>query len=192
MSTDSTTGRQDDVLDLLTQEHREVEDLVDQLSMPGTEEFDPRDIADVVIASLVRHSVAEEMYVYPAMREHLEDGESQVEHDIVEHQAVEETLKELEGLEPDDKRFPEVVDELRALLADHVRDEEEEQFPGLREKIPAEELVELRKKVEMAEKLAPTRPHPGAPHSELFHKVVGPGVGMVDRLRDAISGRITP
>ncbi len=191
MSTDSTGGEQD-VLDLLTQEHREVEDLLDQLSMPGTREFDPRDIADVVIASLVRHSVAEEMYVYPAMREYLDDGEELVEHDIVEHQQLEESLKELEGLEPEDKRFVEVVDQLRAILADHVQDEEEEQFPRLRERIPADELVELRAKVELAEKLAPTRPHPSAPHSELFHKVVGPGVGMVDRLRDALSGRITP
>jgi hypothetical protein len=51
--------------------------------------------------------------------------------------------------------------------------------------------VELRLKVEMAEKVAPTRAHPESPHSELFHKVVGPGVGMVDRLRDALSGRMT-
>jgi len=46
-------------------------------------------------------------------------------------------------------------------------------------------------KVETAKKLAPTRPHPGAPHSELFHKLVGPGVGMVDRLRDKLTGRST-
>jgi hypothetical protein len=36
-------------------------------------------------------------------------------------------------------------------------------------------------------KVAPTRPHPGAPNNALFHLSVGPGVGLVDRLRDAIS-----
>ncbi|MCU1564171.1 MAG: cation-binding protein, partial [Arthrobacter sp.] len=36
-----------------------------------------------------------------------------------------------------------------------------------------------------------TRPHPHAPHSELFHKTVGPGVGMIDRLRDKLTGRHT-
>ena len=36
-------------------------------------------------------------------------------------------------------------------------------------------LIDLRDKVEMAEQVAPTRPHPSAPHSELFHKIVGPG-----------------
>lgn len=191
MSVTEREAGEQDVLDLLTQEHREVEDLLDQLSMQADQEQDPRDIADVVIASLVRHSVAEEMYVYPVMREHLEDGDEAVEHDISEHQELEELLKELEGLEPADGQFTEVVARLREVLADHVSDEEDEQFPKLRAAIPAETLVELRAKVEMAEKVAPTRPHPSAPHSELFHKLVGPGVGMVDRLKDAMTGRMT-
>ena len=46
-------------------------------------------------------------------------------------------------------------------------------------------------KVETAKKLAPTRPHPGAPNNQLFHKLAGPGVGMVDRLRDRLAGRAT-
>jgi hypothetical protein len=41
--------------------------------------------------------------------------------------------------------------------------------------------------VQSAKKLAPTRPHPDAPNSELFHKLAGPGVGLVDRLRDRIA-----
>ena len=83
------------------------------------------------------------------------------------------------------------MSKIQEVLNDHVHDEEDEQFPRLREAVPADTIVDLRGKVEMAEKVAPTRPHPEAPHSELFHKVVGPGVGMVDRLRDALSGRVT-
>jgi hypothetical protein len=72
-----------------------------------------------------------------------------------------------------------------------VQDEETEQFPELRNRIPQQELIELAGKVETAKKLAPTRPHPGAPNNELFHKLVGPGVGLVDRLRDKLTGRAT-
>jgi hypothetical protein len=61
----------------------------------------------------------------------------------------------------------------------------------LRQNIPREKLVEMGRDVEKAKKLAPTRPHPSAPHSELFHKIVGPGVGMVDRLMDRLTGRHT-
>ena len=72
-----------------------------------------------------------------------------------------------------------------------MEDEETEQFPQLRARIPVEKLVKLAGKVETAKKLAPTRPHPAAPNAALFHKVVGPGVGLVDRLRDKLSGRST-
>jgi hypothetical protein len=100
-------------------------------------------------------------------------------------------MKELEGLDAADARFVEALGRLESVLRDHVNDEESEQFPLLRAQLPSEQLVEMGKKVETAKKAAPTRPHPSAPHSELFHKLVGPGVGMVDRLRDKMSGRST-
>lgn len=185
-----TDPQSQDVLDLLMQEHREVEALLDQISQPE-QNPDSRDTADRVIAMLVKHSVAEEMYVYPVMEQYLPNGKQDVEHDKQEHQELEELLKQLEGLAPEEDDFAQCVSKIQEVLNDHVHDEEDEQFPRLREAVPADTLVDLRGKVEMAEKVAPTRPHPEAPHSELFHKVVGPGVGMVDRLRDALSGRVT-
>jgi hypothetical protein len=35
----------------------------------------------------------------------------------------------------------------------------------------------MHEQVETAKNIAPTRAHPRAPNSELFHKFVGPGVG---------------
>jgi len=182
----ASTGNQD-VVDILTTDHREVLDLVGQI--PTADPAQRRDMADTVIAELMRHSVAEEMYVYPAMRDHLPDGESKVQHDIEEHQQLEEVMKELESLDAADGRFLETLGRLESVLRDHVDDEERDQFPLLRARLSAEQLVELGQKVETAKKAAPTRPHPAAPHSELFHKMVGPGVGMIDRLRDKLTGR---
>jgi hypothetical protein len=129
------------------------------------------------------------MYVYPVMREHLPDGDEVVKHDTEEHKELERTMKELEGVAADDPRFRQLVGELRSQLQHHVDDEEGEQFPKLRARVPHEKLVELREKVDTAKKLSPTRPHPKAPNSELFHKLVGPGVGLVDRARDKLTGR---
>jgi hemerythrin superfamily protein len=176
-----------DVVDILTTDHHEVRQLISQI--PTTDPAQRRDLADTVIAELMRHAVAEEMYVYPAMREHLPDGERRVQHDIEEHQQLEEVMKELEGLDAADSRFLETLGRLEQVLRDHVSDEESGQFPELRARLSPEQLRELGQKVEAAKKLAPTRPHPAAPHSELFHKLVGPGVGMVDRLRDRLTGR---
>jgi hemerythrin superfamily protein len=185
----STNGVNDpDVIDVLTADHREVELLGDQIAAT-VEPAERRDLADQLIAELVRHSVAEEMYVYPAMRDHLPNGEQAVEHDIEEHKELETLMKELERTDAESTEFENIVGSLRQVLRDHVQDEETKQFPQLRAHLPAATLVELKEKVELAKKVAPTRPHPAAPNAELFHKLAGPGVGLVDRLRDRLTGR---
>jgi hemerythrin superfamily protein len=182
----TSTGDQD-VVDILTTDHHEVLDLVGQI--PAADPAQRRDMAETVIAELMRHSVAEEMYVYPAMKEHLPDGESRVQHDTEEHQQLVEVMKQLEDLDSADPRFLETLGRLEMVLRDHVTDEETDQFPLLRAQLSREQLVEIGAKVETAKKAAPTRPHPSAPHSALFHKTLGPGVGLVDRLRDKLTGR---
>jgi hemerythrin superfamily protein len=179
-----------DVVDILISDHRDVTALIGEIwSVRDT--MIRRDLTDTAISELVRHAVAEEMYVYPAMRKHLPDGEKAVEHDIEEHKELERAMKQLEAVDVSSPEFDAALRQLETLLADHVRDEESEQFPELRRRIPREELAELAGKVQNAKKLAPTRPHPAAPNSELFHKLVGPGVGLVDRLRDKLTGRAT-
>jgi hemerythrin superfamily protein len=181
---------QQDVVDLLTVDHAEVTALIADIWATQDATL-RRDLMDTVIAELVRHSVAEEMYVYPAMRQYLPDGAAAVEHDTTEHKELEVTMKQLESVDVTDVRFAELLRQLETILADHVADEERDQFPQLRARVPRAELVEIAGKVETAKKLAPTRPHPSAPNNQLFHKLVGPGVGLVDRLRDRLSGRST-
>ena len=179
-----------DVVDILTTDHQEMIDLLSQIEQtadPGQR----RDLADTVIAEVMRHAVAEEMLVYPAVEEHVPNGKEEVEHDKKEHEEIVRLMKRLEDVDSSDPTFMELVRELEGQLRHHATDEESEQFPQLRAHIPGDKLVELGEKVQNAKKVAPTRPHPSAPHSELFHKTVGPGVGMVDRLRDKLTGRHT-
>ena len=177
-----------DVVDILTTDHHEVLDLLQQIKIT-TDAEERRDLADTVITELVRHSVAEEMYVYPAMKKYLPDGDEAVDHDVEEHKELEQTMKKLESVDAQSGEFAHLLGELEDILRDHVSDEENEQFPELRVQVPREELIEIGGKVEKAKKLAPTRPHPSAPNNEVFHKLVGPGVGLVDRLRDKLTDR---
>ena len=179
-----------DVVDVLTADHRDVTALIQEI-WTVKDPMIRRDLTDTAISELVRHAVAEEMYVYPAMKKYLDDGEKAVEHDVSEHKELEEAMKTLESVDVSSAEFDTNLRHLESVLADHVQDEESEQFPELRRKVPAAELEELAGKVETAKKLAPTRPHPGAPNNELFHKLVGPGVGLVDRLKDKLTGRAT-
>jgi hemerythrin superfamily protein/carbon monoxide dehydrogenase subunit G len=185
---DATTGQ--DVVDVLSSDHREFTALVAQIQVTADPE-QRRDLADTLISELVRHAVAEEMFVYPAMRKHLPDGDAAVEHDTQEHKELEVTMKQLEGADASSAEFTQLIAKLEEILRDHVEDEETDQFPKLRASIPREDLVQMAAKVEGAKKLAPTRPHPGAPNNQVFHKLVGPGVGLVDRLRDKLTGRTT-
>ena len=186
----TTASDDQDVVDVLTTDHSEVSELIAQI-LASFDANERRDLADILISELVRHSVAEEMHVYPAIKEHLPNGDEIVEHDVSEHKELEATMKELEAVQAEDARFTQLVNDLAATFADHIADEESEQFPQLRASIPRDELVKIGHKVEAAKKVAPTRPHPSAPNSELFHKLAGPGVGLVDRLRDKLTGRST-
>ncbi|MCB8910171.1 hemerythrin domain-containing protein [Rhodococcus rhodochrous] len=179
-----------DVVTILTEDHREMLELLGRAETTLDAE-ERRDLTDSVIAEVMRHSVAEEMFVYPEMEKHLPGGTEAVEHDKKEHDEIVQVMKQLEGADASSAEFTTLVKKLQELLKHHADDEEPDQFPALRAHLGHDTLVEVGTKVQAAKKLAPTRPHPSAPHSELFHKTVGPGVGMVDRLRDALTGRNT-
>lgn len=190
MTAHEPVTEEQDVTHILTVDHQDMLDLIATIQQATTVE-QRRDAADTVIAEVMRHSVAEEMHVYPAMEKYLPNGAEEVEHDKKEHDELVEVMKRLEDVDADTEQFMSLVRQFEEKLRHHASDEEDEQFPELRKHIPLEERIELGRKVEKAKSLAPTRPHPNAPHSELFHKTVGVGVGMVDRLRDKLTGRNT-
>lgn len=179
-----------DVVTILTDDHREMLELLGRAETT-LDADERRDLTDAAIAEVMRHAVAEEMFVYPEMEKHLPGGTEAVGHDKEEHDTIVRVMKQLEGADATSAEFTALVKKLEDLLRHHANDEESDQFPALRTHLSQEDLVAVGAKVQAAKKVAPTRPHPSAPHSELFHKTVGPGIGMVDRLRDALTGRHT-
>ncbi|MEU3960334.1 hemerythrin domain-containing protein [Streptomyces buecherae] len=182
-------GHGGDVIAELTTDHHEVEEFFGKIqSLPSGDERRKK-YAEQAVMELVRHSVAEEAYLYPAVREFLPDGDAVADKEIEDHAKAERIMKELEGVAADDSRFDRLVDELMTEIRAHVRDEEDHLFPRLRAAASAEELATLGDKVRQAKKTAPTRPHPSAPDTPPANKLLAPGAGMVDRLRDALTGR---
>lgn len=183
------TRTHSDVVSVLTDDHRAVEQVFVQLESRQGEPGVRRDLADHVIAELVRHSVAEEQYLYPAARKALPDGDTVADHEIAEHAEAERTMKDLDGLDPTDPRFDELLSKLMSEIRHHIADEESDLFPRLRQACSEAELVELGEKIVRAKEMAPTRPHPAAPDRPPMNKILAPGAGLVDRMRDAITGR---
>lgn len=176
---------------VLIEDHRAVEQVFQELESRQGRPEHRRDLADHVIAELVRHSVAEEQYLYPMARKTLPDGDQIADHEIAEHAEAEQTMKDLDGLDPTDAKFDELLSKLMSQIRHHVDDEESDLFPRLQQACARSELAELGEKIVRAKEVAPTRPHPSAPDKPPLNKILGPGLGLVDRMRDALSGRHT-
>jgi hemerythrin superfamily protein len=178
-----------DVIEELTADHREVEDLFERLygTAPGCAER--KLTLDALTIELVRHSVAEEQHLYPAVREHLEGGGLLADKEIADHGHIEELLKGLEGRDAEDRDFDQLVRQLHTEVIAHVEDEERNLFPKLRDGVHPYVLELLGDKVREAKKTAPTRPHPQAPSTPPLIKLLAPGLGLVDRVRDYVTGR---
>lgn len=178
-----------DIIAELTADHREVEEIFRRIEQMPTGEKRRKDHVDRVTIELVRHSVAEEQYLYPTVREHVPDGGPLADKELADHASAERLMKELEGRGADDPEFDRLVVRLMSEVREHIRDEENNLFPRLRDSCSGQMLQDLGEKVRRAKKAAPTRPHPAAPDKPPMNKLLAPGVGLVDRARDAISGR---
>ena len=118
-------GHGGDVIAELTTDHREVDELFEQLdnAVPGSDRR--KQLVDSLTIELVRHSVAEEQHLYPAVREHLDGGDAIADRELADHARVENLLKELEGRDAGDVDFDRLVRELRTEATAHVADEED-------------------------------------------------------------------
>ncbi|MBZ9639379.1 hemerythrin domain-containing protein [Streptomyces sp. PSKA30] len=180
------------VIDELVTDHREVEELFGRIEALPPGDKDRKLHADQVTMELVRHSVAEEAYLYPAVREHVPDGNALADKEIEDHSRAEQLMKDLESCDADDPEFNRLIGLLMSEIRDHVADEEQNLFPKLRAACPPQALDDLGDKVRQAKMLAPTRPHPSAPDTPPLNKLLAPGAGLVDRLRDTLTGRGKP
>jgi len=125
----------------------------------------------------------------PSMALIIPDGDEIADKEIAEHAAAEKMLKALEKADAGTPEFSTLLIELMADVRLHIREEEQDLFPALAEHADLAELFELGDKVQAAKQKAPTRPHPSAPDRPPLNKLLAPGTGFVDRIRDHLSGR---
>ena len=160
-----------DVLDLLRDDHRECE----RLFAAYEAAHDPerrRLLTDQLVAGLVRHAAAEERRLHPVILRRLPDGERIVSEALTRRAEVERTLEALEGADPRSPAFDRDVSALMSWIQKHVEAEENEVFPQLHAALSHSERLEL-----------------GAGAEEAKRQALGPGPGVVDRLRDWLTSK---
>ncbi|MFJ2895074.1 hemerythrin domain-containing protein [Streptomyces sp. NPDC087218] len=145
-----------DVLHELAADHRELEAVFWEIELQPVDHPTRGELVDRLIAELVRHTVVEEAYLHPAMRECLPHGQAMADKELADHAKGERLLRRLEGLSVGDPDFNDTLARLKFAVAFHVREEEHDLFPKLAAALPPEKLAELGRLVRLA------RPRPAA------------------------------
>jgi hemerythrin superfamily protein len=188
MAATGNAGSQDrDVVDLLHAQHDEVRSLFTELASAAGD--DRKGPFDRLVNLLAVHETAEEMVVYPAVRSSGPDGEGLADARTAEESEAKNALSHLEKLGVADPDFAPRLQQLQQMVETHAQNEEREIFPLLRQTQSPEQLAKMAESLEAAERVAPTHPHPHGPDSAAGNMAVGPFVGIVDRIRDALRGR---
>ncbi|KAK5189951.1 hypothetical protein LTR99_004224 [Exophiala xenobiotica] len=133
---------------------------------------------------LARHSIGEELVVYPAMEQYVKGGTHMAEKDRMEHNRVKELLYEFQGLSPVDEEFLPTLNSLWQTLSKHIEEEENYDLPKLEESLPADETDSLSRSFARTKMFVPTRSHPMAPDKPPYETVAGLMAAPIDRLGD--------
>ncbi|MET7398090.1 hemerythrin domain-containing protein [Dactylosporangium sp. NPDC005572] len=174
------------MLELLDEDHH----LIGQLCTRLAADPASRDLEDVLVATVSRHISAEEQYLYPAVRQVLPDGAPIVMDEVAADEALLVALRHLHTTPAEDAAHREALRTVTEHARAHAR-RTATMFPRLRKGCSDNDLVRLGNRVEIARSAAPTRPHPGTPATPPLNKIVDPAVAVVDKLRDALTGRTT-
>jgi hemerythrin superfamily protein len=140
-------------IDLLEQQHREVEELFEEFEDAGedalkTKERLCREISD----ALAMHAEIEEKLFYPESKQ--ENTEDILRESVEEHLAVKRLLADLMETEAGDEQFDAKVKVLKEQVEHHVEEEEKELFPKVRKSCSKEELEDLGERMQtLAEEL---------------------------------------
>jgi hypothetical protein len=162
---------------VLSSDHRAIAAELDRLD---TEPADDTDV-ERVVADLVRHLVAEEEYLYPAVAAHISGGEQAARDGFTLDRSLELLLRKLEHEGAD---YRAVLVEVHAAFSDHVT-RQDPLIAELRATLDPDALAELGDQALGAEQVAPSHPRRFASESPRLNKLSGIAEGFVDRVRDA-------
>jgi hemerythrin-like domain-containing protein len=120
-------------------------------------------LVERIIELLTVHTYIENEVMYPRVRELVPELEDDVLESYEEHHVADVLVMELLAMQPEDERFTAKTTVLIENVRHHIKEEEDEWFPKVREGLGRKVLQDLGAEMIEARKTAPTRPsQPGA------------------------------
>ncbi|KAJ5595141.1 uncharacterized protein N7459_001349 [Penicillium hispanicum] len=171
------------IIDVIKTDHRDLEDYYNKILHSTTNEEKAR-WQNQFTWELARHSIGEELVVYPQFEKKLPDGRAMADKDRGEHQSVKEQLKKFQNIEPSDPQFEPTITALMQDLLEHIKEEESQDLPKLEEQLTTQESGDLSKSFGRTKMFVPSRSHPSAPDKPPFETVIGLMAAPIDHLSD--------
>jgi hemerythrin-like domain-containing protein len=186
-----------DVSTVLTRDHDQVVAMFEELkTIPGvtkggSEVHQSRreSLVDMISVALSQHESSEQEYFWPAVRSTLDNGDELADQALEQEQEGKNLLNALGPVSGSEKEFDELQEQLEKAARKHVAFEDRV-LMALREVMSEEDRRELGRKIQRAERHAPTRPHPHAPKRPApAVKAAGAAGAAMDKLRDTVGDR---
>ncbi|HSA50489.1 MAG TPA: hemerythrin domain-containing protein [Yinghuangia sp.] len=173
----------DDVLAILLLQHARIQELFAEVKAADGDA--KQRSFDELRRLLAVHETAEEMIVRPAAKKTAGPAEADARND--EERQANKDLAMLEDLHAGAATFDAKFAAFEKAVLRHADREESEEFPALREGCTEAERRKMGSRFRIAEKAAPTHPHPTAAGSPAAQWTVGPFAALADRIKDALS-----
>ena len=126
----NTQGASPSALELLEQDHREVEEWFDEYNELKEDDDRKRALVEKICLALKVHAQIEEEIFYPQAREATKDNDL-IDEAAVEHATVKHLIGEIEGMEVDEELYDAKIRVPGEMVKHHIKEEEKELFPEL-------------------------------------------------------------
>jgi hemerythrin-like domain-containing protein len=155
------TQKEPTAIDLLMEQHREVEKLFSAFDKASGAE-DKEELFETIADKLAIHARIEEQYFYPAVT--AKKTEDMVLEAFIEHTSVKRLLADLLETDADDPKFDAQMKVLKEQVEHHVEEEEDQLFPAAKKVLSKEELVAVAQEMmALQTELEETEPRYGIP-----------------------------
>ncbi|KAF2123365.1 HHE domain-containing protein [Dothidotthia symphoricarpi CBS 119687] len=177
------------VTEVLTEDHRALETYYNEIvNNPDDIDHQTR-YGNQFTWELARHSVAEELLIYPAMEKYMgEEGKAHAEKDRKQHHKLKELLKEFQNMSATDTAYVPHLKELWSFLGQHIKEEEKDDLPALERALSSSDnkgvSETLAKNFSRTKMLVPSRSHPSAGENPLFEGAMGLLFAPIDHVAD--------
>jgi hemerythrin-like domain-containing protein len=148
-----------DAIVLLKDDHKQILRTFKDFEDAGDDAFVTKGrLVDRIIELLTVHTYIENEVMYPRVRELVPELEDDVLESYEEHHVADVLVMELSAMKPDDERFTAKTTVLIENVRHHIKEEEDEWFPEVREALGRKVLQEIGAAMVEARTKAPTRP----------------------------------